>query len=163
MADRLPPSPRRRPLPAWPALLLCLAALALPAGGAARAAPTAPEQARIEREALAAFQHVMQLWREELYFELYDLGMETTQARISREDFAQRMVRLSWVPEGELNPKFLSTDFRFRTLVYVRARIKYRNKFKPEENFTKDRTVLLLRENDVWRVDLVELVRSPFS
>ncbi len=144
------------------ALMLAGALLgALP--GAPRAEPNPAERKKIAEQALESFKQMVNLWREELYFDLYDFGMEATKTRISREEFAQRMVRLSWVPEGELNPRFLKTDFRFRTMVYVRVRILYRNKFKPTETFSKDQTVLLLFEGKTWRIDLIQLVRSPYS
>jgi hypothetical protein len=106
---------------------------------------------------------MVRMWQEELYFELYDLGIKSTQARISRQDFAQRMVELSWVPDGELNPKYLKSVMRFRTMVYINTRILYRNKFNPEERFAKDQVVLLLQEDGEWRLDLVALIRSPYA
>ncbi len=139
-----------------------LAALGASAG-AARAEPNTFEQRAIETQALEAFRAILGLWKEELYFELYDSGMETTKSRISREAFAQRMVELSWVPVGDLNPKFLKTRFRFRTMIYLTARLHYRHKFNPKLEFSKDHTFLLLEEAGTWRVDLIRLIRSPFA
>ena len=82
--------------------------------------------------------------------------------------------RARWVPrltrrlvvaldEGELNPRFLKAEYRFRTVVYVTARIPYRHKFNPDNRFVKEQTLLLLREDGQWKVDLIALVRAPFS
>lgn len=148
---------------AWLALLVAGGSLPGPAVPTLRAAPNVFEQRNIEAQALQAFRAVVSLWREELYFELYDYGMESTKARISREEFAQRMVELSWVPVGEPNPKFLRAEYQFRTMIYVKARINYRHKFNPGQGFYKDHTFLMLLENGTWRVDLVQLVRAPFA
>ena len=128
-----------------------------------RAAPNRFEQQRIEAQALETFRRMITLWREEVYFELYDHGIEASKARISREEFAQRMVELAWVPEGELNPTYLKAAFRFRTAVYVSARMPYRHKFNPERRFAKDQTLLLQQENGAWKVDLIALIRAPFG
>jgi len=130
--------------------------------GAARGDPGPQEQAKIEAQAVEAFRRIMTLWREEVYFELYDQGTASSKARIKREEFAQRMVQLEWLPEGELNPRFLKSEYRFRTMVYIQARITYRNKFNVGEPFAKDQTVLLLLEDGQWHIDLVQLVRSPY-
>ena len=134
-----------------------------PGGAGPRAEPNPFEQRRIEARAMEAFRTILGLWREELYFELYDHGIETSKERISREAFAQRMVELSWVPIGELNPKFFKPTFRFRTMVYLEVRVQFRHKFNPESLFFKDHTFLLLQENGTWRIDLIRLIRSPFA
>lgn len=133
------------------------------AAGAASADPGLQEQHKIEAQALEAFRRIMTLWREEVYFELYDQGTAASKKRISREDFAQRMVGLDWLPAGEINPRFLKPEYRFRTMVYVQARIPFRNKFNVGDPFAKDETIQLLLEDGQWRIDLVQLVRSPYS
>lgn len=147
--------------PAVCALALVAALLLGPA--AARAEPNVYEQRKIEAQALESFNRIIELWQEEAYFELYDHGMASSQARISREDFAQRMVQLSWKPAGPLNPTHTSAQFRFRTVVYVTAQIPYRGKFNPDDTFTKKQTLLLLQEGGQWKVDLIALIRAPYS
>lgn len=160
---RNPISPARHPVARWAAAVMLLLILWAPAAREVRAEPNFFEQRRIEAKALEAFRRVIVLWQEEVYFELYDEGMSASKARISQEEFAQRMVELSWVPHGELNPKYLKADFRFRTVVYVSARIPYRHKFNPESRFSKQQTMVLIFEKGRWRVDLIELIRSPYS
>jgi len=129
----------------------------------AQAEPNLYEQRGMEEEALRAFRQAITLWREELYFELYEQGWEASKQRLTMEEFAQRMVELSWVPQGDPDPKFLKTDFRQRTMVYVYSRLLFQNKFIPEQRFSKDHSALMIKENGRWRVDLVQLVRSPYS
>jgi len=156
----LSPHPLRRAL-----TLLLLTVAFLSAGGAApvRADPNLEEQRVIEDEAIRAFRHMITLWREELYFELYELGWQASKTRIGTEEFARRMVELAWMPEGDLDAKFLKTDFRHRTVVYVNARFLFQNKFNLNQRFTRDDTLLLLKEDGQWRMDLVQLIRSPYS
>lgn len=153
----------RRGIALWllATLTLLLAVPALPA--AANAAVNRFEQEAIEAEAVEAFRAVHTLWREEVYFELYDTGTAASKGRISQTEFAQRMVESDWVPDGALNPRYLSATFRFRTMVYVTARLRFRNKFNPERTYEKDARLLLLKENGQWRVDLVQLIRAPFA
>lgn len=149
-------------------LLAALASLPAAAAGllrptALRAEPSVYEQERISREAQEAFQNVINLWREEVYFELYDHGTAASRQRIGREAFAQRMVELRWIPEGPLNERRVETTFHFRTLVYVTAEVRYREKFNPQRSFAKRHTLAMLRENGDWHVDLVALLRAPYT
>jgi hypothetical protein len=151
-----------RPLAA--AVSAALVSVSILAG--APPAPGAPnpfEQRKIEAQALEAFRRILALWREEVYFELYDHGMEASKARIAREDFAQRMVQLEWLPQGEPARRYFSAEYRFRTMAYVKVRVLYRNKFDPSRQFNKDQTFLLLLENGTWRIDLIDLIRSPYG
>ena len=144
------------------AVLLLSAFLAAGWARAASADAGLQEQRKIEAQALDAFQRIMTLWQEEAYFELYDHGTAASKARIRREDFAERMVKLDWIPSGEINPRFLKPEFRFRTMIYIQARIPYRNKFNVGEPFTKEQTVQMLLEDGEWRIDLIQLIRSPY-
>ena len=149
---------------AWRArLVLLLVGLALGVGPAWASQPNTFEQQAIETQVLQSFQRIYTLWREELYFELYDMGMQSTQGRLEKADFAQRMVETTWVPVGNLNPRYFVLDFRFRTLVYLTARITYANKYIPEQTIVLDQVWLMMLEDGVWKIDLVQVLRSPFS
>ena len=125
--------------------------------------PNLFERRIIEKDAIRAFQQIITLWREELYFELYDEGWADSRARITLEEFAQRMVELPWVPRGELDAKFLETDFRHRTMVYLNARMAFRHKFDPTKTYTKNYSTLLMKEDGRWRIDLIQIIRAPYS
>jgi hypothetical protein len=153
----------RRPWRGLAAVLALAALLATAPAGVVRAGPHPAEQRKIEAQALESFRRVLALWREEVYFELYDHGTEASKARISREDFAQRMVQLEWLPFGEPNPRLFTADFRFRTMVYIKTQIAYRNKFDASQQFTRDQNFLLQLEQGEWRVDLIDILRSPYA
>lgn len=144
-------------------LLLALPLLLTTPAGTLTAAPNAFEQKQIEAQALETFRRIINLWREEVYFELYDYGQAASRTRIDQETFAQRMVELDFVPGAAPNPRYTSTNFRYRTAVYVSARVYYKHKFNPSLSFTREQTVLLLREGGRWRIDLVQLVRAPYA
>ena len=156
-------APAVAPILAMLAMLTMAVALTAFPARTAWSAPNFFEKRKIELQALEAFKEIIGRWREEVYFELYDSGMEESQGRISRQDFAQRMVELSWVPQGELNPKFLHLRYHFRTMVYVKARVSYRHKFDQTRSFSKDQTMVMVWEKGQWRIDLIELIRSPYS
>lgn len=145
------------------AVLTATVGLLLAPGVTARAEPNTFEQQRIEQSALEALGRMLDLWREEVYFELYDFGTEDSRARLTREAFAQRMVELDWVPAAPPNPRHVMAHFRFRTMVYVDVRVPYRSKFDPDNRFTQQQTLLLLQEGGEWKVDLVRLVRAPYT
>jgi len=151
-----------RELGRFAAMWIVTTAMTAGLAGAAAADPGPQEQHKIESQAVEAFRRIMTLWREEVYFELYDQGTAASRARITREDFAQRMVQLDWLPSGEINPRFLKPEYRFRTMVYMQARIPYKNKFNAGDPFAKDQTVQLLLEDGQWRIDLIQLIRSPY-
>lgn len=153
----------RRIAPAVALIAIAVVALTSIPARTAWSEPNFFEKRKIELQALEAFKRIISRWREEVYFELYDSGMEESQGRITRQDFAQRMVELSWVPQGELNPKFLKLRYHFRTMVYVTARVPYRHKFDQTRAFSKDQTMVMVWENGQWRIDLIELIRSPYS
>lgn len=161
MATRWPK--RMRALGALGLAALLAAGLVLAPAAATRAEPNYYEQRQTEAQALEAFNRVIELWEEEAYFELYSHGTTASRARISRDAFAQRMVQLSWKPSGPLNPTYTKAEFRFRTVVYVTARIPYKGKFNPDDQFSKKQTLLMQEENGQWKVDLIALIRAPYA
>lgn len=125
--------------------------------------PNLFEQRKIKARALEAFETVVSLWKEELYFEMYDMGSKATKGRVNKEEFSQRMVNLSWIPKGELNPKYVKTVYKFRTMVHVSVRLQYRHKINTKEVFYRDHTFLMLQEKGAWTIDLIQVVRAPYS
>lgn len=128
----------------------------------ATAEPTTYETQAVTDEATGAFFHIMDMWREEAYFELYDEGWYDSAARLTREEFAQRMVEIPWVPAEKVDPKFTKASFRYRSMVYVNAKLVLKHKFNPDRKITRDVQFLLLKENGKWKIDAVQLIRSPY-
>ncbi len=126
------------------------------------ARPTPFEVDKIRETVDTAFQQFIRLWGEERYFELYEWGKKQSRDFITPEEFATRMVRLDWVPVGMIEEEPFRISFRFRTFIYVDASIKFRHKTKAALQFQKRQTFLLLWEDQRWRFDLLQMLRSPF-
>jgi hypothetical protein len=126
------------------------------------AQPTFLEIQYIQGQVEQSFQLFLQLWQEERYFELYDLGKESSRKMMDPEDYATRMVELDWVPIGLDKENPLQMAFQFRTMIYVIATIEFRHKSRSNIRFKKQQRFLLLWENEKWRFDLVQMIRSPF-
>lgn len=126
------------------------------------ARPTPFERTRIRETVDLAFEQFLQLWAEERYFELYEWGKKQSQDFLSAEEFATRMVKLDWVPNGMVEDEPFQVSFRFRTFIYVDASINFRHKTNTALKFKKRQTFLLLWEKGRWRFDLLQMLRSPF-
>lgn len=124
--------------------------------------PTPAEIKFINKQVQQTFLEFIQLWQEERYFEMYELGKTQTRVELSPEDFATRMVQLDWVPTKMLDDPAMKISFRFRSLIYVNASLEFRHKSKEQLSFTKPLTFLLLLEDGAWKFDLIQMVRSPF-
>ena len=124
--------------------------------------PTSFEIEKIRTEVDRAFNNFFRMWAEEQYFELYKLGKQQAREYLTTEQFATRMVQLDWVPVGLVQAPPFEISFRYRTLIYVDAGIKFSHKTKGALTFEKRQTFLLLWENGQWRFDLLQMLRSPF-
>lgn len=140
--------------------LVCL--MLLPAAFEAKAEPTQHEIDHMKKQVFEAFTQFLKLWREERYFELYEWGKKQSQDHITPEEFATRMVELSWVPEGLEKEPPLEISFRFRTLIYVSATVHFRHKTNSTRQLSKTQHFQLVWEEDRWRFDLLQMLRSPF-
>lgn len=124
--------------------------------------PTPNELIQIRASVELAFKSFIQLWSEEQYFELYELGKKQSREFLTAEEFAVRMVRLDWVPQQLNDETPFEIFYRFRTLIYVNAIFEFRHKTNTPLKFKKKQTFLLLWEDAKWRFDLLQMLRSPF-
>ncbi len=124
--------------------------------------PTPAELEAIRKETKIVFQTFLQLWQEERYFELYEYGKRHSRNQLSIEEFATRMVELDWVPVGLHSEKIPEVNYRYRTLLYVDAAILFRHKSFMDLQLSKQQSFLLIKEEGKWRVDLLQMIRSPF-
>jgi len=124
--------------------------------------PTSKELEQIRESVSLSFKEFIQLWSEERYFELYELGKKQYREFLTSEEFATRMVRLDWVPQQLNNETPFDVSFRYRTLIYVNAIFEFNHKTNTSLTFKKKQTFLLLWEDGKWRFDLLQMLRSPF-
>ena len=124
--------------------------------------PTPAEIEAIRKETKIVFQTFLQLWQEERYFELYEYGKIHSRNQLTIEEFATRMVELDWVPVGLLSENIPVVNYHYRTLLYVDAAILFRHKSIMDLQLSKQQSFLLIKEEGKWRIDLLQMIRSPF-
>lgn len=125
---------------------------------------------RIAFEAQRAFEHIVQLWKDQRAAELYTFGTFTSQADISPEAFvrymsyATRTLQCCWATLQNVSTRFVSPE-----QVYVRGRLGFKNRehlivrgherflargFEEEETLT----FLVQYEDQYWRIDLFRIL-----
>ena len=131
---------------------------------------SASERQRIAFEAERGFAHIVRLWKDGHFAELYEFGTFDSQAELSPEAFvrymgyATRTLQCCWSTLQDVHSRFVSPD-----QVYVRARIGFKNKeflvlrgqhrfiargFAEEETLT----FLLERDAQTWHIDLFRVL-----
>ena len=124
--------------------------------------PTPAELESIQMETETVFENFLQLWQEERYFEMYEHGKRQSRAQLTMEEYATRMVELDWVPVG-LEPKIpVEIDYQFRTMLYVNVTVLFQHKNYYDLRFPRKQSFLLIWEDNGWRLDLLQMIRSPY-
>lgn len=109
-----------------------------------------------------AFTLLIDTWNEELYFEMYDFGQRNSQMKLSRGEFAQRMVELKWKPT--LTPVEIDRiDVLYRNFAVIYFWMEFENKVNLLRKIKKYMTFPIILENDDWKFDLTQLIRIPFE
>lgn len=144
------------------ALATGLILLALPVFEAVARTPSPAELNYLSEQVKGAFGEFLQLWQEERYFEMYEHGKQQSRAQLTMEEYATRMVELDWVPVG-LEPKIpVEVDHQFRTMLYVNATVLFQHKNYYDLRFPRKQSFLLIWEDNAWRFDLLQMIRSPY-
>lgn len=129
------------------------------------------EQELIHKHIVNNLKQMVQLWQEELYFELYDHGQQQSQTVLKKGEFAQRMVDLRWRPKVQSEKtKIEEIKIFHRTYAAVIVSVHFQNKLNPDDSFVKKMIypVVLEYENDKkkekeWKFDLLQLIKTPFK
>jgi len=145
-----------------PAVALGLLLLIQPTFETVARTPTPAELNYLSEQAKSAFVEFLQLWQEERYFEMYEHGKRQSRAQLTMEEYATRMVELDWVPVG-LEPKIpVEIDYQFRTMLYVNVTVLFQHKNYYDLRFPRKQSFLLIWEDNGWRLDLLQMIRSPY-
>ncbi|MDH5560020.1 MAG: hypothetical protein OEY59_04105 [Deltaproteobacteria bacterium] len=124
--------------------------------------PNSYEIKSIREQVLVSFHSLMDMWREELYFDMYGLGLSDDKKIISKVEFAQRMVDLYWKPS--LKPEIIENAIvDYRTLVEIHAVIEFEHKVNPGRRIKRRMFFLGILENNKWNFSLRQLIKAPFS
>lgn len=139
-----------------------LVLLTQPAGHPLAHTPTPAELHHISTQAKSSFGEFLQLWQEERYFEMYEHGKRQSRAQLTMEEYATRMVELDWVPVGLEAEIPVEIDYQFRTMLYVNATVLFQHKNYYDLRFPRKQSFLLIWEDNAWRLDLLQMIRSPY-
>ena len=115
----------------------------------------------IKEKIETSFSNLFQMWKEELYFEMYDHGQKKSRTIIAKPEFAQRMVELKWKPT--LKPiKIENIDIIYRNFAAIKCLIEFENKINRTQIVVKEIIFPAILEDINWKFDLIQLIRSPF-
>ena len=140
------------------AILFCLVSSPLYAESTP---PNKYELAIIEENVRSSFQTLMQIWKEELYFEMYDFGQRQTKKVLKKAEFVQRMVDLKWKPAIE-EEKIQKVHIIYRNFGAIHAIIKFQNKINSSYTIKKRVVFPIIMEKNIWKYDLTQLIRIPY-
>ena len=142
-------------------LLACmlLSTLSLPLK--VEAAPNYYEVRIVKAEVRAAFENFLSMWKEELYFDMYDHGQIYSRRLMGKSEFAQRMVDLPWKPsQKDLVIEEISVDYRSFTM--IQCVVEMENKTNPSRKVEKRYYFHVILEKGKWKFDLGQVIRVPF-
>ena len=145
---------------------ICLFALLIPilltAPSALQADFNKHEIKIINEQIEGSFKLLVDTWNEELYFEMYDLGQRKSQKRLSRGEFAQRMVDLRWKPT--LKPiKIDKIDILYMNYAVIYFWQEFENKVNVMQKVDKYMVFPAILEGERWKFDLTQLIRIPYE
>ena len=101
------------------------------------------------------------MWKEELYFEMYDFGQNESKLIITKSEFAQRMVDLKWKPS--LKPiEIVETKIIYRNFGSIKCMVEFENKVNQTQKVVKEVIFPVILQDINWRFNLIQLIRSPF-
>ena len=125
------------------------------------APPNKYELAIIEDNIRTSFDTLMQIWKEELYFEMYEFGQRQTKKVLKKSEFVQRMVDLKWKPavEKEILKK---VHIIYRNFGSVHVIVKFQNKINATYTIEKEVVFPIILEKNSWKYDLTQLIRIPY-
>lgn len=126
------------------------------------AQPNHYEEILIKESVLDEFTTLINTWKEELYFEMYDFGSTESKSVLSLVEFAQRMVDLRWKPS--LVPlKNVDIQIVYRNYATIRFVQQYENKINMTDIVTKEMVFPATMEGNQWKFDLTQLINIPYE
>ena len=143
-------------------ILFAIVLLLAHAGGVAATQINKYETKVIEEGIQKTFDELIQMWKEELYFEMYGFGQAKSRQILSKEEFAQRMVELKWKPALE-GVRMDGIRIVYRNFVAVHCFIEFENKVNPTRKVTKRLIFPAILEKRNWKFNLLQIIRVPFG
>ncbi len=126
-------------------------------------AQTNKYEAKVIKEGITAtFNELIQMWKEELYFEMYEFGQMKSKGTLSKVEFAQRMVDLKWKPTVT-ETKIENIQIIYRNFTAINCVMEFENKVNLNQKVTKRMNFPTILEKGKWKFDLLQIIRVTFS
>lgn len=120
------------------------------------------EQKIIEHQILKVFHHMMRSWQEEDYFSMYTHGRQESLKQISEAEFANRMVKLEWIPGNKKEDiQIKNIQIFYRNKIVIKTVISFLRINQPKTIVKTVYFDLTLQKND-WKFDLNQFINTPF-
>jgi len=126
-----------------------------------QAAPNYYEVNIIKKQVEKSFFNFLDMWKEELYFDMYELGQKNSQTRLSKSEFAQRMVDLPWKP-SLTKPRISTIEVDYRNFTLIHCVLEMENKINSYRKVLKKYTFHVILEKGGWKFDLTQVIKVPF-
>ena len=110
----------------------------------------------------STFQILIDTWKEELYFEMYDFGQRKSRKHLSRGEFAQRMVDLKWKPTLKAI-KIDRIDILYHSYAVIYFWQQFEHKVNSLNRIEKYMIFPIILETNQWKFDLTQLIRIPYE
>ncbi len=115
----------------------------------------------VKAEVKKSFENFISMWKEELYFDMYDHGQIYSRRLMGKSEFAQRMVDLPWKP-GVKKMTIEEIEVDYRSFTMVRCVLEMENKTNPSRKVEKRYYFHVILEKGKWKFDLGQIIRVPF-
>jgi len=126
------------------------------------AKPNHYEEIILKQQVLKDFRELIDIWTEELYFEMYSLGNQKSKKKLTQGEFAQRMVDLQWKPTLKpLEDEEVKIVYRNYAIIYFIQ--KFENKVNQTLVVRKQMMFSAVLENQNWRFDLTKIINIPYE
>jgi hypothetical protein len=126
------------------------------------AQPNNYEAQLIKEKILNDFHILIDTWKEELYFEMYQLGDSRSKSILSQGEFAQRMVDLQWKPSLDAL-KNVNVQIIYRNLSAIHFDQQFENKVNLTQTLWKRMIFSTVLESKTWKFDLKQLINIPYE
>ena len=120
------------------------------------------ESQEIKKKIIKDFKELIDIWTEELYFEMYQFGTTRSRKRLQKIEFVQRLVDLHWKPS--LKPiKDDNVTILYRNFAIIEFTQEFTNKFDLTRTVEKRMVFPTILEGSTWKIDLTQLINVPYE
>lgn len=120
------------------------------------------EKQEIEKKVVKDFKELIDIWTEELYFEMYQFGTTRSRKKLKKIEFVQRLVDLHWKPS--IKPlKDEKIKILYRNFAIIEFTQEFINKFDQTRTVEKRMIFPTIMEGSTWKIDLTQLINIPYE